>query len=51
MAKFIVKAYGDEDSGLRTKRVTIDADDIDEAQAMAWELFPEYDDISVRPAN
>ena len=39
--------YGDEDNDLPTKSETIHAKDKKEALEMAWEIFAEYDDVSV----
>lgn len=50
MAKFNVKAYGDEDdadNGLKTQYGIIEAKDREEAYRIAWEMFPEYEDIGI----
>ena len=50
MAKFNVKAYGDEDdagNGLKTQCGVIEAKNREEAYRIAWEMFPEYEDISI----
>lgn len=47
MAKYRITAYGNEDNDLPTKRETIHAKDKKEALEMAWEIFAEYDDVSV----
>jgi hypothetical protein len=50
LAKFNVKAYGDEDdadNGLKTQYGVIEAENREEAYRIAWEMFPEYDDIGI----
>ena len=47
MKKYSVKAYGDE-YGLPNKSATIEARSRDEALVIAWGMFPEYEDVSVR---
>lgn len=44
--KYRITAYGEE-YGLPNKSATIEAKNKEEAQAMAWEMFPEYDDVGV----
>jgi hypothetical protein len=50
LAKFNVKAYGDKDdadNGLKTQHAVIEAKNREEAYRIAWEMFPEYEDIGV----
>ena len=47
MAKYRITAFGDEDTGLKLQSTTVHAKDKEEALKMAWEIFPEYDDVSV----
>ena len=50
MAKYHVKAYGDEDgadNGLKTQHAVIEAKNREEAYRIAWEMFPGYEDIGV----
>lgn len=46
MKNYTVKAYGDEYC-LPTKTATIRAENIDEAQEIAWSMFGEYEDVGV----
>lgn len=45
MAKYIVKAYGDEERDLPTKYATVEARDRNHALEKGWEIFPEYEDL------
>lgn len=46
MKKFTVIAYSDED-GYPRRETTIKADNYEQAQDMAWRLFPEYHEVGV----
>ena len=46
MKNYTVKAYGDE-YGLPTKTATIQAENKEEAQEIAWCMFGEYEDVGV----
>ena len=46
MKQYQIKAYGEE-YGLPNKSATIEAENKEQAQARAWEMFPEYDDVGV----
>lgn len=46
MKTYIVKAYADED-GLPTKKAIIRAENQDEAEKIAWEMFCEYHEVGV----
>lgn len=48
MKKYKVKAYGDYESGLKQKEITITAKDEEEAWIIAWKTFPEYKEIGVQ---
>lgn len=47
MPKYRIKALGDEDLGLKTQTKIITAKDKEDALAIAWEIFPEYEDVYV----
>jgi hypothetical protein len=47
LAKYTVKAYGEESEGLKTITTTIEADSDREAKKKAWEMFPEYHEVGV----
>lgn len=46
MKKYTVVAYPDED-GYPKKETTIEAKDEQQAQSIAWRLFPEYHEVGV----
>ena len=44
--KYRITAYGEE-YDLPNKSAIIEAENKEQAQARAWEMFPEYDDVGV----
>ena len=46
MKKYTVVAYHDED-GYPRQSITIEATDQEQAQRIAWRLFPEYHEVGV----
>lgn len=47
MAKFRIKAFGGEDGTPPTQYATVEAKTRDAAITMAWDIFPEYEDVYV----
>ena len=47
MKKYLIKAYGDYEYGLKNQEVVIEAETLGEAREKAWRLFPEYKEIGV----
>lgn len=47
MAKYEVKYYGDYERGLKSKTITIEASNEDEAWTKAWKMHPEYKEMAV----
>ena len=45
--KFKIKAFGDDEIGLKTQYAIVTAKDKEAALAIAWEKFPEYEDVYV----
>lgn len=50
MAKFRVKAFGDEDLGQLPKTIIVEATNREEAVQKGWSIFAEYEDIYVSEA-
>ncbi len=47
MAKYLIKAYGDYEYGLKQQEKIITAKDEEEAWITAWKTFPEYKELGV----
>ena len=51
MAKWTIVAYPDEETGGSRKSKVIEAKDWDEAMRIAWDEFPEYDEVGAYEVN
>jgi hypothetical protein len=47
MKKYLIKAYGDFEMGLKQQTKVIEAKDEEEAWILAWKTFPEYKELGV----
>lgn len=45
--KYTVVAYADPECGLKKRKVSIEADNHKDAEAKAWDMFPEYHEVGV----
>lgn len=51
MSKYLVKAYADKEYGLKEQRIIIEAENLEQAKAKAWDRFAEYHEVGVWEHN
>ena len=47
MGRYLVRAYADEEYGLKEQKVIIKAENYAKAKEKAWDMFAEYHEIGV----